>query len=163
MYRVKCAGIDIGSRTVKLVVLNDGKFISSLVMENSFDPLEVCKQMLNRFDADKIIATGFGRHLLKNYADCQIMSKISAFALGARKKVPSSRTILDIGGQDTKVISLNEKGGIRKFEMNDKCAAGTGRFLEIMAAALFHYGRFYQILAIGRKFNYGQQYVYGIR
>jgi predicted CoA-substrate-specific enzyme activase len=64
------------------------------------------------------------------------ITEIKAFALGARALVPHCRTVLDIGGQDTKVISLRENGEVKNFEMNDKCAAGTGRFLEVMAKAL---------------------------
>jgi predicted CoA-substrate-specific enzyme activase len=85
---------------------------------------------------DVIVATGYGRHLLKGHLDCPAISEIKAFALGAKAIHPPCRVILDIGGQDTKAISLNEAGEMSKFEMNDKCAAGTGRFLEIMAAAL---------------------------
>ena len=85
---------------------------------------------------DTIVATGYGRHLLKGHLDCPVISEIRAFALGAKAISPACRVILDIGGQDTKAICLNETGEMSKFEMNDKCAAGTGRFLEIMANAL---------------------------
>lgn len=74
--------------------------------------------------------------MFARYTECDVISEIKAFALGARALLPSCRTILDIGGQDTKSISLDETGAMRKFEMNDKCAAGTGRFLEVMATAL---------------------------
>jgi (R)-2-hydroxyacyl-CoA dehydratese activating ATPase len=130
------AGIDIGSRTVKLVVLESDKLIDQKIVENSFNPIEICSDLLTNHHCDKITATGYGRHLFASHFNCDVISEIKAFAMGVRKVVPSVRTILDIGGQDTKVISLNNQGQLLKFEMNDRCAAGTGRFLEIMAMAL---------------------------
>jgi predicted CoA-substrate-specific enzyme activase len=130
------AGIDIGSRTVKLVVLEDSQIILSRRRENSFDPLSVCRELLEGVRYDKLIATGYGRHLAKEHLNCEVITEIKAFALGVRASFPGCRTILDIGGQDIKAISLDGNGGVRKFEMNDKCSAGTGRFLEIMAMVL---------------------------
>ena len=79
---------------------------------------------------------GYGRHLAhKNLAN-GVITEIKAHALGARYFFPRASTILDVGGQDCKVISLNKDGKVVNFQMNDKCAAGTGRFLEIMAATL---------------------------
>ncbi len=92
--------------------------------------------MLTEMPADRVIATGYGRHLLEGHADIKTITEIKAFAKGARAFFPNCHTILDIGGQDTKVIALNEQGNVWKFEMNDRCAAGTGRFLEIMAKNL---------------------------
>jgi predicted CoA-substrate-specific enzyme activase len=66
----------------------------------------------------------------------EVISEIRAFAIGARNLYPDCRTVIDIGGQDCKVISLSDNGEIQKFEMNDRCAAGTGKFLEIMANTL---------------------------
>ncbi|HEX9094078.1 MAG TPA: acyl-CoA dehydratase activase, partial [Coriobacteriia bacterium] len=66
----------------------------------------------------------------------EVITEIKAFALGAWAMCPGAASVLDIGGQDTKVISLSPAGGVADFEMNDKCAAGTGRFLEVMARAL---------------------------
>lgn len=130
------AGIDIGSRTVKLVVMEDGAVVHAHKQANSHDPLRVCRDLLADVPYDKITATGYGRHLFANYVECDVISEIKAFALGARAAIPGCRTILDIGGQDTKAISLDQKGKLSKFQMNDRCAAGTGRFLEIMATAL---------------------------
>jgi predicted CoA-substrate-specific enzyme activase len=129
-------GIDIGSRTVKMLALQNDSIIGSAKAENSFETLEVCRKLLNGLKYDRIVATGYGRHLFKEHYSCEVISEIKAFALGARRVYPSCRNVLDIGGQDTKAISLDEKGKIMKFEMNDKCAAGTGRFLEIMAMSL---------------------------
>lgn len=133
---MKSAGIDIGSRTIKLVVIEDEKITLVRKGENSFDPLKVCADFLQDVDYDMITATGYGRHLFAQHYACEVISEIKAFATGAKHLFPSCRTILDIGGQDTKAISLAADGKLLKFEMNDKCAAGTGRFLEIMAMAL---------------------------
>jgi (R)-2-hydroxyacyl-CoA dehydratese activating ATPase len=130
------AGIDIGSRTVKLVVLNNGRVEVTRKSENSFNTLEVCNKILEGINYDTITSTGYGRHLFAEHFNCEAISEIKAFAIGAHFLNPECLTVLDIGGQDTKAISLNAKGGFNKFEMNDKCAAGTGRFLEIMAMTL---------------------------
>ena len=79
------------------------------------------------------MATGYGRHLLSENFGAQRVTEIKACARGAHHLFPSCRTILDVGGQDCKVIRLNDKGGVKDFEMNDRCAAGTGKFLEVMA------------------------------
>jgi (R)-2-hydroxyacyl-CoA dehydratese activating ATPase len=133
---VKGIGLDIGSRTIKLVVCENGDIAMSRKEVNTYDPLALCREMLSGLDGNRVIATGYGRHLLKGYVPCETVSEIKAFARGAHVLHRSCRTVLDIGGQDTKAISLDEKGRIVKFQMNDKCAAGTGRFLEVMATAL---------------------------
>lgn len=130
------AGIDIGSRTVKLVLIENGEIIYSAKCESGFNIIENCKTLLSGIQYDSIRATGYGRHLFTSHFGGEVISEISAFATGVNHLFPSCRTILDIGGQDTKAIGIDAKGKIRKFEMNDKCAAGTGRFLEIMAMAL---------------------------
>lgn len=129
-------GIDIGSRTVKLVVMEEGEILLSRKADSSYDPLAVCGELLYDIDCDTLIATGYGRHMFSEHYECRVISEIKAFAIGARVMFPDCRAILDIGGQDTKVISLDRAGRVLKFEMNDRCAAGTGRFLEIMATAL---------------------------
>lgn len=133
---MKTAGIDIGSRTVKLVIHDGSEVIHSEVRENSFNTLEVCDQLINGHTFDHITATGYGRHLFGEKHGVPVISEIKAFAQGIHRIYPHVRTILDIGGQDTKAISIDDKGNLLKFEMNDKCAAGTGRFFEIMAMAL---------------------------
>jgi predicted CoA-substrate-specific enzyme activase len=85
-----------------------------------------------------LVATGYGRHLLEIARDVPTITEIKAYAEGARRVLPGCRTVLDIGGQDVKAIAIGENGRVQKFEMNDRCAAGTGRFMEIMANAL-HY------------------------
>jgi predicted CoA-substrate-specific enzyme activase len=129
-------GIDIGSRTVKLIALNNGELFCSRIRENSFQTLSVCEELLGDLKYDAVTATGYGRHLFESQFGSQVISEIKAFSIGAKAGYPSCRTILDIGGQDIKVVSLDASGHLLKFEMNDKCSAGTGRFLEIMAMAL---------------------------
>lgn len=130
------AGIDIGSRTIKLVTIDEGGIVTGEVRPNSYNTIKICREMLDGITYDCITSTGYGRHLFSRHFECEVISEIKAFALGAHDVLPDCRTILDIGGQDTKAISLDENGKISKFEMNDKCAAGTGKFLEIMANAL---------------------------
>ena len=120
------AGVDIGSRTIKLAIINDGQLIRILTRENSFDAMAVCREMLQNIKYDAITATGYGRHLFASHFKCNVISEIKAFSLGAKAIVPSCKTILDIGGQDIKAISLDDHGEVRKFEMNDKCSAGIG-------------------------------------
>lgn len=133
---MKCAGLDIGSRTVKLAVLEHGKLLLSRKSVTSHDPLETARSLMKDAEFDSITATGYGRYLIKGHLECPVISEIKAFAVGAQFLSTGCRSILDIGGQDTKAISLDEEGNMSKFEMNDKCAAGTGRFLEVMATAL---------------------------
>ncbi len=133
---MRAAGLDIGSRTVKVAVIEDGQTMLTRKALTSHDPLEAARSLIDGVSYDVIVATGYGRHLLKGHLDCPVISEIKAFAIGAKALHPSCRVILDIGGQDTKAICLNEAGEMSKFEMNDKCAAGTGRFLEVMANAL---------------------------
>ena len=133
---MRTAGIDIGSRTIKLAVVENGKLVFSRKVINSYDPLNSTRELLNDVSYDAITATGYGRHMIKEYMNCPVISEIKAFATGANFLHPACRTVLDIGGQDTKAIALDGNGNVNKFEMNDKCAAGTGKFLEIMATAL---------------------------
>ncbi|MFI3295403.1 MAG: acyl-CoA dehydratase activase [Rikenellaceae bacterium] len=130
-------GLDVGSRTIKMVVMREGEVVTTRKMENSFNTLEDCRKILDGVDYDMMVATGYGRHLVaEHFENVRVISEIKAFALGVRRLYPECRNILDIGGQDTKSISLGADGSLSKFEMNDKCAAGTGRFLEVMAMAL---------------------------
>ncbi len=133
---MRIAGIDIGSRTIKLVNIEEGEIITSLLADTTHDPIGQCKRLMGQTSFDRILATGYGRHFFETQFDVPTVTEIKAFARGARAIFPECRTILDIGGQDTKVIALNEKGGVTKFEMNDRCAAGTGLFLEVMAKIL---------------------------
>jgi predicted CoA-substrate-specific enzyme activase len=133
---MRCAGIDIGSRSIEVVVMEDGRTIEARQSDAGFDPLKEALKLLDGAGHDRIMATGYGRHLLEVALDAPTVTEIKAYAVGAKALFPEARTILDIGGQDSKAIALNEGGRVVKFEMNDRCAAGTGKFLEIMARTL---------------------------
>ena len=136
-------GVDVGSASSKVVILKDGKDVVAAevvqVGTGSSGPQRALEQAykvsgLTREDISYLVVTGYGRFAFEG-ADKQI-SEISCHAKGIYHLIPTARTIIDIGGQDAKAIRLDSKGGIRQFFMNDKCAAGTGRFLEVMARVL---------------------------
>lgn len=129
-------GIDIGSRTIKAVALKDGQMLDYQITESGFNPHMQSLEMIKKYHPDRIIATGYGRHLAQRHFAHDIITEIKAHAIGARYYFSECLTVLDVGGQDSKVISLDKSGKVLNFQMNDKCAAGTGRFLEIMAASL---------------------------
>ena len=133
---MKVAGLDIGSRSIELVVLENGKIDITMQADSGFDPLARAMKLLEGVEYDHMVATGYGRQLARVHMGAETVTEIKAYAFGARFLFPEARAILDVGGQDSKAIALNEAGKIVKFEMNDKCAAGTGRFLEVMAQSL---------------------------
>ncbi len=133
---MRIAGLDIGSRTIKLALLEDGELKGFWCLETSYEPKTQIKNLLAKVEYDRLVATGYGRNLAQEHFGAETITEIRAHALGVRSLFPEACTILDIGGQDTKAISLSSEGRIIKFEMNDRCAAGTGRFLEVMAMAL---------------------------
>ncbi len=137
-------GIDIGSRNTKLVLLDakTSDIAFSTFADSGINPVGTVSTLfaqalnsLHCIDTDIVLSciTGYGRNLMK--AD-KVVSEISCHALGVQFYHPNVRTIIDIGGQDSKTISLDENGHIIDFVMNDKCAAGTGRFLEMVAMKL---------------------------
>ena len=129
-------GIDIGSRAIKMAVFENGQLTEEKVVESSFEPHKQAAGMVSDYSPSLIVATGYGRHLAQKHFAHKVITEIKAHAQGARYRVPDCRTILDVGGQDSKVIALDGDGRVAQFQMNDKCAAGTGRFLEIMSASL---------------------------
>ncbi len=131
-------GIDIGSRTIKVVALQDGEIVHQQVVAGSYNPAAQARELLRSLAPRRLVKTGYGRHLEVEGAAVVVraITEIKAHAIGARYHYPAAATILDVGGQDSKVISLNAAGGVASFHMNDKCAAGTGRFLEMMAVSL---------------------------
>ncbi len=134
---MRYAGIDIGSRTIELAVVDsEGNRLFALQADTGFDPIRVAREMIQATEYDQILATGYGRNLFEVAFDTETVTEIKAHATAAHHVFPHARAVLDIGGQDSKVISLFESGKIKKFEMNDRCAAGTGKFLEIMAGSL---------------------------
>ncbi len=131
------AGIDIGSRAIKLVVRDRGVVVHRTVADTGSDPLAVCRRLLDATAFDTITATGYGRHLFQeHWPEASVISEIKAVAIGAVAAIPQCRTVIDIGGQDSKAIALDGNGRVKKFAMNDRCAAGTGQFLEMMATSL---------------------------
>jgi predicted CoA-substrate-specific enzyme activase len=137
------AGIDIGSRATKAVLLNKASVLSSVICDTgpeSVKTSEAAMQVLLRDTGVSLkevkytVATGYGRVLVP-FANENI-SEISCHARGVNHCFPSVRTILDMGGQDCKAIRCDEQGRVVNFIMNDKCAGGTGRFLEIIAEVL---------------------------
>lgn len=133
---MRFAGIDMGSRTIEVVVLESGQILENRLAPTHFDSLAEARRLLDGIPYDRIVATGYGRHLFEGAFDSPTVTEIKAYAVGAKILFPEVRTILDIGGQDSKAIAINDAGKVVKFEMNDRCAAGTGKFLEIMAATL---------------------------
>ena len=137
---MKNIGIDIGSSCAKVCVMDNDIIETNFMLPtgyNSRKTAEDIRQMLEKSGIDiensNIMATGYGRVSVP-YAN-EIMTEISCHGKGAYYLFGENATVIDIGGQDTKVISL-KKGRVMKFLMNDKCSAGTGRFLDIMAGTL---------------------------
>lgn len=140
------AGIDIGSVTTKAVILDEEEKIRAF----SFMPTsanqqksgeDILTQVLEKTGKPRnsikyMVSTGYGRRAL-SFSN-NVSPEIICHAVGTRFLFPDVRTIIDIGGQDSKIIVLDEKGNIIKFEMNDKCAAGTGRFLEILSERILN-------------------------
>ncbi len=140
-----CVGIDAGSRAIKIVLFdtNQQTILASGVKDQGVKQdalaMELLHQLLastnlNQNDVSKIVATGYARNIIK-VADTTI-TEITCHACGVHFRVPEARTVIEIGGQDSKLLRLNEDGSVRDFVMNDRCAAGTGRFLEVVATRL---------------------------
>ncbi|WP_312072568.1 putative 2-hydroxyacyl-CoA dehydratase activator YjiL [Atlantibacter sp.] len=132
-------GIDSGSTTTKGVLLQDGVIMRRFLCPTPFRPetaiIDAWEQLSAGLDERPFLTlTGYGRQLV-DFADKQV-TEISCHGLGARLLAPDTRTVIDIGGQDSKVIQLDEQGNLTDFLMNDKCAAGTGRFLEVISRTL---------------------------
>ena len=143
MADIYTLGMDLGSTTSKGVVLKNGKeVIGSSIIDagaGTTGPQRAFEACLKdagvaRSQISNITATGYGRNSFEP-ADL-VISELSAHALGVHTMYPDARTLLDIGGQDSKVMSIGKNGRLDNFLMNDKCAAGTGRFLEVMAKVL---------------------------
>ena len=140
-----CAGIDVGSRALKIVLLDAGNLevIASGTADQGIQQetlaLQLLEQLLeerglSRDRVSRLIATGYGRNII-SFADTTV-TEITCHATGVRHLVQDAMTVIEIGGQDSKLIRLNANGAVRDFAMNDRCAAGTGRFLEVVAARL---------------------------
>jgi predicted CoA-substrate-specific enzyme activase len=142
---VICAGIDAGSRAIKALLFDGDQqtILASGTMDQGleqdtraktlFDRL-LEQQHLARSAVGKVVATGYGRNRV-TFANTTI-TEITCHACGVRHVAPDAKTIIEVGGQDSKLIRLDPKGAVRDFAMNDRCAAGTGRFLEVIAERL---------------------------
>jgi len=135
-------GIDVGSITTKAVLLNGDQW-QSLMLPTGWSPRDtgqsafeqiVANSNLTRDDISYVVGTGYGRISLP-FID-KAITEITCHARGAQHLVNGTDMVIDIGGQDSKVILIDEEGNVVNFVMNDKCAAGTGRFLQVMAAVL---------------------------
>jgi predicted CoA-substrate-specific enzyme activase len=140
---VRTAGIDIGSITAKAAVLENGRILGSRVIFTGYNTdlagRRVFEELIGELGIEtgsigKIVSTGYGRSSVK-FAH-RTATEIICHAAGALLLDAKVRTVIDIGGQDSKAISVDGTGKVKNFVMNDKCAAGTGRFLEVMARAL---------------------------
>ena len=137
------AGIDIGSITAKAAVLSDGRLLGSKVAFTGYNARQAGESIFESLLTDlemgapsieRIVSTGYGRNSVA-FAD-KAVTEIICHGAGAYYLNPAVRSIIDVGGQDSKVLAINPDGTVKDFSMNDKCAAGTGRFLEVMARAL---------------------------
>lgn len=138
-------GIDAGSRSIKVVLMDaaDGEVVAFGMADQGIDQARLAMNVFNgllanvkigRDKVGRIVATGYGRNAISS-ADLAV-TEITCQAVGVRQMCPQARTIVEIGGQDSKLIRLEANGAVRDFDMNDRCAAGTGRFLELVAARL---------------------------
>ena len=143
IHRMYTAGVDVGAITAKAVIFGDGELLATALILAGYDRAAAALQVLDRALAqaglareqiDRLIATGYGRVQVPG-AD-RTVTEITCHARGAHYLCPDVRTVIDIGGQDSKGIAVGIGGKVLDFVMNDKCAAGTGRFLEVMAHAL---------------------------
>ncbi len=134
-------GLDIGSRTCKGVVIDEnGELVASQIIKTGPKSKQKAKKIFinlqEKIDSkvEKIVSTGYGRDNIE-FAN-QEVTEITCHAKGISHLLPEIEVLIDIGGQDSKVIKLTESGQVVNFSMNDKCAAGTGKFLEMMALTL---------------------------
>ncbi len=140
--KITC-GVDIGARSIDIVLFDGEQIIDSTVADTGARPrdksLSLFKQILSRNsvreeDLARTVATGYGRNYFQE-AD-EAVSEIICHAAGARFFFPESLCVIDIGGQDSKVVRMLPSGKVCDFSMNDRCAAGTGRFMEMVADIL---------------------------
>jgi (R)-2-hydroxyacyl-CoA dehydratese activating ATPase len=140
---IAVAGVDIGAGTAKTVILADKRILAYSVLPTGGDSVDAARKTVEEAlkkagiqfnDLKKIIATGYSRNIVP-FAN-KTVTEITCHARGANFLVPQARTVIDIGCQDSKAIRIDERGRVTNFTMNDKCAAGTGRFIEVIARAL---------------------------
>jgi predicted CoA-substrate-specific enzyme activase len=130
-------GVDVGSTYTKMTGINEKKeIIYSTVIPTIVNQDEIVKKYLKDKPVNMVVSTGYGRHMIEDTFSCPIISEIKAHARGAFFSNNDADMVIDLGGQDSKVIKLDNSGGFVDFRMNDKCAAGTGKFLEIAASRM---------------------------
>lgn len=131
------AGVDVGAAYTKVVLLEDGRILGSSVLQTGFNFARAAERGLaaalevvglQREDVAYVAATGYGRHMVP-FRDLAV-TDLTAQAWAIHRLYPDGRTILDVGGQNVKAIRVDERGRVRGFRLNDKCAAGSGAFLE---------------------------------
>ncbi|MFA6012914.1 MAG: acyl-CoA dehydratase activase [Desulfobacteraceae bacterium] len=137
------AGCDVGSLAAKAVIMERRRVVASAIVRSGPKPAESAKKAMDEAlakanltlnDIACCVGTGYGREKIPFVSES--VSEISCHGKGAQFLIPSARSIIDIGGQDCKVIKLDAKGNLVKFITNDKCASGTGRFLDVMAKVM---------------------------
>jgi predicted CoA-substrate-specific enzyme activase len=137
------AGCDVGSLTSKAVIMKKGKIIGSTIIKSKPQPQDSANRAMEEalsaagVSMDEIqycIGTGYGKEKIPFVNE--VVSEISCHGKGASWLLPSAQTVIDIGGQDCKTMKINPDGRVTRFNANDKCASGTGRFLEVMATVL---------------------------
>lgn len=144
MDEIYFLGLDIGSATAKAVVVNESGQICAWAVDTTGGRLveageKVKQEALKKIGSDRwqigaVVTTGYGREIFKEKT--KSVTEITCHAKGAYQLMKNVRFVIDIGGQDSKAILLGSEGQVERFEMNDKCAAGTGRFLEVMSRVL---------------------------
>lgn len=137
------AGVDIGSRSIEVVLVDNGQMIATVTANSGSAPTENARKAFDealqqagveRRDLAQVVATGYGRNYFSG-AD-GVSSEILCHARGVACLYPLARTVIDIGGQDSKMIGLDAGGRVKDFVMNDRCAAGTGKFIEMVGLML---------------------------
>jgi predicted CoA-substrate-specific enzyme activase len=140
-----CAGVDAGSRTIKIALVDgsNDQLLGSGVVDQGVEQNALAQQLLEKVlaeigatpdDLALVVATGYGRKLIRDAH--QAVTEITCQGAGTVRYWPQARTVIDIGGQDSKLLRLDGQGRVTDFVMNDRCAAGTGRFLEVVATQL---------------------------
>ncbi len=137
------AGCDVGSLTSKAVIMKKGKIIGSTIIKSKPRPHDSANKAMEEAlsaaevsmdDIQYCIGTGYGKEKIPFVSE--VVSEISCHGKGASWLLPSAQTVIDIGGQDCKTMKIDPDGNVTRFNANDKCASGTGRFLEVMAKVL---------------------------
>lgn len=164
---MKSIGIDIGSTATKVAVVEDDQVVDTLLMPTGFSSVDAAERVASALaersfdlEAVPVVATGYGR-IAVPYAT-KTVTEITCHGRGAQYLFGAEGTVIDVGGQDTKIIQLSG-GKVKKFVMNDKCSAGTGKFLEVMADRMgVSQQRLAELARLGRVDRH-IEHVHGVR